>query len=186
MTQIHRLLGSSFLLFPYYIRKILPVGITGVYCVLKNSCGQTYTYFMNGPRATFLGEGDQHDSSFSEFKVDVDVTKGLGIDRKSPFGGDCLFWMSFYPSNELRALDQTKTPQLFAILVAFSFVIMAATFALYDYFVMHKNDKIMLAAAQSNAIVSVRTLGCCEGVHFWQLRIFCFSHCSRPLCVTGY
>jgi hypothetical protein len=152
--------GLVFSVIPWdsYVKKILPVGVTGVYCVLQNSCGQVYTYVMRGPRVILLGEGDQHDSKFDGFKVDVDITNIMGIDHKSPFGEDCLFWMSFYPSNELRALDQTKTPQLFAMVVGFSFVIMAATFALYDYSVLQKNDKIMHAAAKSNAIVSVRAL----------------------------
>lgn len=49
-----------------YFLGLLPEGVRGVYCVLKNSCGEAFTYDLEGPRATYLGPGDLHEKQFQD------------------------------------------------------------------------------------------------------------------------
>jgi hypothetical protein len=154
------IVGLIFSIIPWdsYIRSVLPAGISGFYCVLHNSCGQAYTFVMRGPHVVLLGEGDMHDPSYDLYKIEMDVAQMWGMEHEVASLGVCLYQMTFYPSDELRQLTQNKTPQMFALLVALSFVIMGGTFIAYDCFVIRKNNKIIHAAAQSNAILSVCTL----------------------------
>lgn len=36
---------------------LLPKNANGIFVVIKNTCGQSYTFLINGPDATFMGEG---------------------------------------------------------------------------------------------------------------------------------
>jgi hypothetical protein len=40
-----------------YFENLLPDGVDGIYCILKNSCGQEFTYVLNGNDVVYLGEG---------------------------------------------------------------------------------------------------------------------------------
>ena len=54
---------KSFLIFNIYWKTyfsdILPAGVKGVIAVMENSCGQSYTYRIDGTEATFLGNAIQ-------------------------------------------------------------------------------------------------------------------------------
>jgi len=47
-----------------------------------------------------------------------------------------------------------NTPEVFAGVVAFTFVMVAIVFILYDIFVQRRNNNLMMKTAQTNAIVS--------------------------------
>jgi len=38
--------------FDRYFAKLLPEGVNGIYCVLRNTCGQAYTYELDGNRVS--------------------------------------------------------------------------------------------------------------------------------------
>ena len=46
---------------------------------------------------------------------------------------------------------KTNTPTIFAAVVAFTFVLVALVFFIYDLLVQHRNEKIVVTAARSNA-----------------------------------
>jgi hypothetical protein len=39
-----------------YLTNLLPEGVDGITCVLKNTCSQAFTYELNGNRVRFLGK----------------------------------------------------------------------------------------------------------------------------------
>jgi len=139
-----------------YLKHLLPQGVNGIYCILKNSCGQEFTYLVNGNDATFLGVGDQHDPAYDGDEFLIPFNEFLGKMESNTSEGDCSYWFAVYPSSELHATYETNTPVIFTVVVASTFFLMAITFIIYDFNVVRKNNKIMNAAAQSSAIVSVR------------------------------
>ena len=50
-----------------FLTNVLPEGVTGVYSVLQNTCGRSFTYLLDGPDAKYLGEGDLHESQFNDY-----------------------------------------------------------------------------------------------------------------------
>jgi hypothetical protein len=55
------------------LRNLLPEGVEGILCVIRNSCDQVYTYEITGRDAFFLGEGDLHASAYDDKTHEVDL-----------------------------------------------------------------------------------------------------------------
>eukprot|EP00977_Amphora_coffeiformis_P016581 scaffold5169_cov172-Amphora_coffeaeformis.AAC.12 len=133
-----------------YLTNLLPEGTSGVFGVLKNTCGQSHTYTLTGRKAIYLGEGDLHERSWNRMKVVINLH-----DPDTPvIDGNCLYSLEIYPSDELHVEWETKMPTIFASVVATTFVIMALTFGLYDRFTRQRNKKVVRAAAKTDRIVA--------------------------------
>jgi hypothetical protein len=61
-----------------------------------------------------------------------------------------------YPSTSFQESYDSNTPEVYAAIVASTFVAIAIMFFLYDVAVTRRNENLVAKAAQSNAIVSVR------------------------------
>ena len=59
-----------------------------------------------------------------------------------------------YPSSRFAETYDTITPKVFAGIVSFTFVMVAVVFFVYDMIVQKRNNKVIMNAARSNAIVS--------------------------------
>eukprot|EP00934_Nitzschia_sp_Nitz4_P001033 Nitzschia sp. Nitz4//scaffold68_size99682//65007//67537//NITZ4_004572-RA/size99682-snap-gene-0.3-mRNA-1//1//CDS//3329556617//1033//frame0 len=62
--------------------------------------------------------------------------------------------MRIYASGDFTSSLERRTPMIFAIVVAFFFLLTAVVFYTYDVFVQHRNEKLVNNAARSNAIVA--------------------------------
>ena len=49
---------------------------------------------------------------------------------------------------------ESRTPEMFAIVVASTFIMVAVVFVIYDVLVHHRNEKLVTTAARTNAIVT--------------------------------
>jgi hypothetical protein len=58
--------------FREFIENILPHGSDGIILVFGNSHGQTFTYRLDGPYATYMGRGDLHDTKYNYMGVRTD------------------------------------------------------------------------------------------------------------------
>ena len=59
-----------------------------------------------------------------------------------------------FPSSTFVKSYETNTPEIFAIVVAFTFVLVAVVFFIYDFLVTRHNDKLVVNAARSNALLT--------------------------------
>lgn len=73
------------------LRFLLPRGVLGIHAVVKNTCGQSYTYEIDGPDAFFIGDGDLHELEFNYLEVMFDLTRGDGRLDTTP--GHCEYFM---------------------------------------------------------------------------------------------
>ena len=69
--DVDDLVGFVVAILPWdsFFTNILHEGANGIYVVLHSTCGQHYTYMLNGPEAIFLGEGDLHDPHYDYLEV---------------------------------------------------------------------------------------------------------------------
>ena len=74
------------------LRHLLPVGVNGIFAVIRNSCGQEYTYEISGPDAIFQGDGDLHEAEYSAMKVSVDLSPHQHPKFRET-EGHCLYQM---------------------------------------------------------------------------------------------
>ena len=61
---------------------------------------------------------------------------------------------SIYPNSVFHESYNSATPEIFAGVVALTFIAVAVVFCVYDMFVQRRNNKLIDRAARSNAIVS--------------------------------
>jgi hypothetical protein len=134
---------------------LLPTEVSELVLVLRNSCGQSYTYHLHGNEAEFIGEGDLHSSKYDAHRVTADLTDNYpNHEVLKHIPGHCFIELDIYPSDAFCDDYLSNLPMIFSIVVAFLFVVMATIFAFYDNFVQTRNRKVVEVAERSDAIVS--------------------------------
>jgi hypothetical protein len=68
--------------------------------------------------------------------------------------GVCMYDIAIYPTSDLIASYKSMRPTLFTCIIGCIFFIMALTFYMFNRYIQRRNEKVVLAAAKSNAIVS--------------------------------
>ena len=106
-------------------------------------------------QAMLLGYGDLHDASYNEYRRTIDFSENyFNPELTSSTQGHCQVILDVYPSNAFVAPYENVIPAVFTTVIAALFIIMAVIFAVYNRFVQSRNNKVVNAAARSNAIVS--------------------------------
>jgi class 3 adenylate cyclase len=135
------------------LQKVLPETVNGINVVLRNSCNQSFTYLLNGPDASYVGEGDLHDKTYDELGMSFDLWESNHPDYLT-VGNHCLFSLTVYPTMEFQQSHESNTPKIYATVIAGTFLVMIGAFVIYDLIVQRRNQKLVHNAARSNAIVS--------------------------------
>ncbi len=73
-------------------RNLLPDGVVGIQIVVRNSCGQNFTYELDGPKATYLGGTDSHETKYNDYEVVVNMTTHKNPEAYTA-PGHCMFTM---------------------------------------------------------------------------------------------
>lgn len=121
-----------------------------LYCVLENSCGQTYTYLVDGSRATYIGEGDLHHREYEEFMVET----GFGeIGGRHEGEGTCQYNARVYPSTKLENAFVTWNPVIMTVITVSVFLFTSLLFVTYDRLVQRRHTMVNKRADQSAAVV---------------------------------
>lgn len=137
-----------------YLLGLLPQGVNGVYCVLRNSCGESFTYKLKGLDATFIGVGELHEAQYEDTANVIPMDDILFHEVTPLLEGHCMWTITTYSSEEYHDSVRSSLPLIFTIAVAVIFLLVAITFVVYDLFVGQRNRKILTAAARANAILS--------------------------------
>jgi hypothetical protein len=145
--------------FSDLLDRILPTGANGIVCVIRDKCGDAITYEINGPKATFLGQGDLHDSKFDKY------------ERSAPmefydtfFEGRCAHDLYIYPSIKFKETHMTNYPAVYTSVVAVAFFVTAMLMLMYDRCVLF--PLINVSLYQSFSLLTIFFPLSCEG---WSL-----------------
>lgn len=131
---------------------ILPDGTYAI-IVLTNSCGQVYTYEIDGSTSRFVGVGDLHDSKYDHLTVSPGHYSSWSSKTGNSSHG-CAYSVTIYPSRELEDSYLTRLPLTRALTLAAVLVFTSLMFILYDRVVQRRQKIVMKAALRSGAIVS--------------------------------
>ncbi|KAL7561134.1 hypothetical protein ACA910_004617 [Epithemia clementina (nom. ined.)] len=140
-----------------YFANLLPAHIQGMVVAVYNSCGDSFTYRLNGPEAVYLGEGDLHDSKYSHLGIvsAFSPSGSLNYSSESSVVQDsCDYELRMYPSASFEDSYRSESPWIYALVVLSLFVFTAGVFVIYDWTVQRRNTKVVSKAKQTNAIVS--------------------------------
>lgn len=135
------------------MQDLLPEGVSDIIAVVENNCNQSFTFTIDGPKANFIGTGDHHDPKWNYMQVNVDLN-AIKDPRAAEVPGHCVYWMNLYPSEEFRAAYDTNTPEVFAVVVACTFVMIAVAIFVYHMLVERRNTKLVQTTARSNTIMT--------------------------------
>ena len=143
--------AALFTVLPWglFLLKLLPEGTPPLTVVISNTCGQVFTYVINGPYPSFIGNRDIHD--YDELGVHYDIPS---FQAPNPDSDQCSYFMDFYPTKELEESYQTKTPFVFTSIVVGVFLFTSVVFCLYDMLVERRQRKVLHSATATGAIVN--------------------------------
>ncbi|CAB9497675.1 Receptor-type guanylate cyclase gcy [Seminavis robusta] len=144
---------SSSVAWDASMQDLLPEMVTGILGVVRNDCGQEFTYLVSGKEAFYLGPKDHHDPKFD----DLGVTVELGWHTHPNYTttpGHCQYTLIIYPTDEFKDGYTTALPATFAIVVACTFSLVAIVFFIYDSIVQRRNLELAQDAARSDKLVS--------------------------------
>jgi hypothetical protein len=146
-----------------HLKQILPPNAKGVIAVLENNVNQSFTYQLDGPDVTYLGEGDLHDKAFDYMQVSADVSKYMstyasveteGLTAVPLTGEGVQYSLRVYPSQDMKNDFVTNEPVIFSLIVAMVFVFTSGVFFLYNVLVERRQKIVMDRAVKSTAVVS--------------------------------
>lgn len=85
---------------------LLPEGVNGITCVIKNNFNQTYTYEIHGYDAYFLGEEDLHETKYDDMEVIVNLALHTHRDFLT-LPGHAIYTMVSIPMTKLSIIPST-------------------------------------------------------------------------------
>jgi class 3 adenylate cyclase len=136
-----------------YFQSLLPDGKKGIMVVVENTCGQTITYVLDGPKATFVGNGDHHDPAFDDMGAEEGFDPLALFDEPGFETSGCEYTIKIYPSQEYRQEFENNKPFLYTAIGVMVILVSAVVFLIYDWFVRKRQDRLVTSAKRSNALV---------------------------------
>ena len=145
---------------------ILREGENGLVVVVENTCGQVFSYRIDGPLATYLGPEDLHERSYDDTEVQFEFSDFLSSSyRGVPLSEEfCGHTMKIYASAAMEDDYKTATPLLFTISTVCIFLFTSAVFVLYDLRVSRRQKKVLQ-----------------KGVCYWQEGIACLDSMASDM-----
>lgn len=144
---------TTILTWDRFFFDLLPKEVKGMVAVVKDSCGDVFSYQVDGPEATFLGYGDHHDPNYSDMVEIAELVPWIQHNY-SDSEALCEYSLHLYPSEPMHDTFLTSAPALYTGVVVMVFVLTTLVFVFYDFFVQRRNETVVLKAKRSNAIVS--------------------------------
>ena len=127
-------------------------------CVVENSYNQTFTFRLNGPDATYLGEGDTHEERYDYLEQFADINEYLQ-DRARPqtrsyttvplnkqFG---QYSLRIYPTREMEEEILTNKPWVYTCVVLIVFVLTAVVLICLDRIVARRQRIVVARLVKS-------------------------------------
>jgi class 3 adenylate cyclase len=160
--KVAGLISSTFY-WRLYLENILPTNHHGIYCVIQNTLNQTFTYRIDGSKATYMGVGDLHETKYDYLKVSSDMASYLALESpiktksytvvplNSQFNS---YSLTIYPSQDNEDEYVDNEPAVLAITIVCVFLFTSMVFLVYDRYVARRQRVVMDRAVASGAIVS--------------------------------
>jgi hypothetical protein len=145
---------SVVLSWDHYFVDLMPEEAVGLIVVVQSTCGDVFTYQVDGNDASFLGYSDFHDTAYDDLVLHAPFSPFLDFKNHSDSINHCEFDMYMYPSRDLEERFMTAQPIMHTVVVVLVFFLTTMVFVLYDFFVQQRQEEAEATAKRSNAIVS--------------------------------
>jgi hypothetical protein len=139
-----------------FLEGLLQPGQPPIEVVLRESCGDSFTYRIEGPEAIFKGLGDFHDTSYDHLKESTGFLDYDGENKLKSISGltdHCEYEIEVYPTAEYQDSFSTNQPMLFTIAVIAIFFFASSVFIVYSCLVDRRQQKTHDTAVRAKSIV---------------------------------
>jgi hypothetical protein len=150
---------TSVIQFQQFFIDVLPGESGTVMAVVSNTCGDVFSYEIDGEVATYLGKGDFHDplleylGEYRDFSTFTNSTKYPHGSCK--FNEDyCPYSIAVYPTEALHEDHITSDPEVYAISIAVVIIVITLISLAYDLIVQRRMKRIMLAAQNRHDLLT--------------------------------
>jgi len=153
-----------------FFNNLFEKGTVRFVTVVENSCGQAFTFDIDGPEATFIGSGDFHDPTFRSdelnWTIGFDKSKSNVSFWNSMTGHDepfdlhngtlqhCSYVVHVYPTQLFSNYYITKTPAIATTIVACIFFFVITVFLCYDFLVERRQSVVLQSATKSISLIN--------------------------------
>jgi CHASE domain len=132
---------------------ILNDGSNGVIVVVRNTCGNKFTYCIEGPRAVFLGNDDLHDHKYNHLVKTAPFAKFLQVNASDVYD-HCEYDLAIYPSRAMEDQFASNKPLLYSTAVVLIFLGTTFVFLMFDFAVAIRQRRVAAKARRADALVS--------------------------------
>lgn len=106
--------------------------------VMENTCGQSFSYFLNGSKAEWVTPMVPHAQPLKSVVIGTTVREAFLNSKTEPYTGvpltdsNCEYSLEVYPTESLRRTYYSTDPLAFSGIVAAIFVFAGAVLLTYD------------------------------------------------------
>jgi hypothetical protein len=147
---------AAILEWDIYFKNILHQGTNGIVIVVEDTCSEVFSFEINGPNVTYLGDGDHHDKEYDGMVRMTEFSTFKRIDEVTDdeYGKACDYFLYIYPSDKLHASYATNAAAIYTVAVVLIFAVTSLVFVLYDTLVEQRQNKVLNTANRTNEIVA--------------------------------
>ena len=111
---------------------IIPTSVGSLYCVVSTDF-EIFTFLIEQGKPRVLGNGDLHDTKFSEYGMSAALLHpSVKVTESSSYT------LTFYPTQDFADDYETDLPLIGALVLLFIFLFCSALFATYDVLMQRK------------------------------------------------
>ena len=129
-----------------------------MHVVISNTCDQVMTFLIDGPQATYVGEGDLHDPKYNYIAEEAMFAATYNSHDLLPMeynqSDHCEYYQTLYPTSQFEKNEQTMQPYFMALAIVAVAVFIVVGFVAFDYMVSKRQKELMKTARKQHAIVS--------------------------------
>ena len=153
-TTTRRLVAAAQFTIPWgsFFTNAMPDSVRGIHLVLDSTCDTSMTWEFQGSKAVFMGVGDLHDPSYDSltYEAELDIYGNKELARSMQL---CSHTLRLYPTSSFEESYTSNRPLISTVVVGAVFILIISAFIAYDSFQRRRNTKVILNAANSNALV---------------------------------
>ena len=129
-------------------------GTNGLITQVEVSCGDSFTYLLNGREAEYVGLGLVGSAFDKRYKRTFPFSEKTRYKDDHTAEYDCEYNIHVLATTEFQEAFFTNSPIIFSVAVSCCFLIFALVFFMYDWNVRRRQNKLLHTAERTNAIVS--------------------------------
>jgi hypothetical protein len=117
-----------------FIFSKISVGRANLLCFVESTCGDSFSFIVDGENTSYIGIGDAHEKKFdaihSSTVIGLPDISETGIEKATK-AGVCVFTLTLYPTIEFRQTFNSNAV-VYSAIVGLAMVFMSGSFFFYD------------------------------------------------------